>query len=180
MRTESDNAVIKSGANSNKQSREGGRSSLQVTGEALLDSADDVGDFASYIQSKRAQGAAGASGRPSVMAFPSNHHPGAFRVATEGGKAGGIITSDSLLTHSNSNVGFAINNSTASEGSYQAAGGPAPPMDDGLMYLGGPIVGSGFNMRGNHLKTVVHQPSSSSKLTSQSSIDLASEADTGL
>lgn len=193
MRSENDNAVIKGGGGTQHVRSQSGQGNNGDSSALMMDS-DDGSEFASYIQSKRSQ-----SGKQSTsMAFPSNHQPGAFRMASEGGRPGGLvpppastITGDSLTQQSGLPSQSNGNNNTHSSNyldSFNASTNSTYPVvvppsssseTDGLAYLGGPIVGSGFNMRGNHMKTVLHQggTSTSSKQLLPSAADLTNETD---
>lgn len=81
--------------------------------------------------------------------MPSADVPGAFRQASEGGKAGGQITRPSS---GKSPAGYGASEYPYTKPSYQNNYADQGALTDHLPYLHGPIVGGGFNVRAAHLQ----------------------------
>lgn len=125
------------------------------------------GQFAAYIQSKRAQ----QNGKGlTTISFPSNQNPGAFRAPSEAGRPGGLLASASQSTILPSNSIASLSNSYLDViNSHQANNFPMVPPDGeirpnsaeiGVMshspidtsFLTGRVAGGGFNLKSGSLQ----------------------------
>lgn len=78
--------------------------------------------------------------------LPSAEVPGAFRRATEGGRAGGAPNSNNLMMNSSSAKHL------SPQQPEQSVEGHLNSNSDHLAYLQGPMLGGGFNAKAAHLQ----------------------------
>lgn len=104
-------------------------------------------EFGSYVKNKKTLKAS--------MSLPNATEPGAFRTATEGGRAGGGSEKRVLggPGGGGSTDGYGRSEYPFVPPNYQLDYGAQSQQTDQLAYLSGPIVGGGFNLRSNHLQS---------------------------
>lgn len=100
-------------------------------------------DFSAFVRGK------GKGKELLSSSLPSADVPGAFRKASEGGKAGGQVKRP---TSGKSPAGYGASEYPYTEPNYQNNYTDQGALTDHLSYLHGPIVGGGFNVRASHLQ----------------------------